>query len=158
MINVLIGMIASGKSTYATQMAEQRYIIVNDDNIVSALHGNHYTRYEPSLKPLYKSIENHIISMAVAMGKNIIIDRGLDVSPLARRRWIALASSLDVECNAIVFRKYAPEFHATRRFKADNRGHAYDYWLRIARFHETLYKHPTVEEGFTKIIEVTQFI
>lgn len=73
MIEVLCGMIASGKSTYCVKKAKEGYVIVNDDSIVNAVHGGVYALYDKSFKPLYKSIEDHILHTAVAMGKHVII-------------------------------------------------------------------------------------
>jgi dephospho-CoA kinase len=76
-IQVLVGMIASGKSTYAKNAARRGVICVNDDAVVNLVHADDYTLYDKSLKILYKSIENHIISMALAMSRTVLVDRGL---------------------------------------------------------------------------------
>jgi dephospho-CoA kinase len=80
MIEVCCGHIASGKSTYCRERADAGWIIINDDSIVSAVHAQNYLLYAEDLKPLYKSIEDHILHTAVAMEKNVVIDRGVDVS------------------------------------------------------------------------------
>lgn len=160
-IYVLVGMIASGKSTYCRQVAKQGRIILNDDAIVNMLHADNYTLYDKNLKLLYKSIENNVISLGLCAGRTVIVDRGLNVSKQGRKRWLALAKSFDVECHAIVLPKDTPEIHAERRFKSDSRGHTYDYWLRVAKHHDSIYSEPTIEEGFdevhpTSYIKLTQ--
>ena len=150
-ISVLVGMIASGKSTYCKQAAKHGSIILNDDAIVKMLHADDYTLYDKKLKLIYKSIENNIISLALCAGRSIIIDRGLNVSKQGRKRWLALAKSFDVECHAIIMPKDTPEVHAERRFKSDGRGHPHEYWSRVANHHESVYSYPTVEEGFNEI-------
>jgi predicted kinase len=152
-IEVLVGMISSGKSTWAKERAREHWIILNDDSIVSAVHAGQYTLYDKSLKPLYKSIEDHILHLALAMGKNVVIDRGVDVSIRSRRRWIAIAKSLDVSIHAVVFERFTAEVHGVRRAAADNRGHTEEYWIGVARAHEARYETPTLEEGFDKIVE-----
>lgn len=151
MIKLLVGMIGSGKSTWCRKAALNGDLVVNDDAIVSMLHGDQYTLYNKKLKPLYKSIESHIVHIAVVMGKNVVIDRGVNVQISARKRFIALAKSLDVKIIAVIFPKQTAQEHATRRFNNDPRGHTLEYWLNVAREHLDVYQKPTLEEGFDAI-------
>lgn len=155
-IYVLVGMIASGKSTYCTESAKEGQIIINDDAIVNLLHANQYNFYDVKLKVLYKSIENHIISTALALNLSVVVDRALNGSKKSRERWISLANSFDVQCEAIVFPKESFEIHAHRRFQSDARGHDLDYWLRVAKIHEEEYEMPSLTEGFTTIRHIPQ--
>jgi predicted kinase len=150
-LQVLVGPIASGKSTYARAAAKSGVICMNDDAIVNMLHADDYTLYDKSLKVLYKSVENHIIGTALAMQRVVMVDRGLNVSVRGRKRWIALANSFDVPCEAIVFKNEGPEVHAQRRAHMDSRGHTFEYWLRVANRHQSEYVEPTLEEGFSAI-------
>ena len=154
-IHVLVGMISSGKSSYCKNAAKGGAVIVNDDSIVNLVHADDYTLYDKSLKILYKSIENHIISLAIALNKLVVVDRGLNVSAKGRKRWVALANSFDVPCEAILFLNEGPEVHAERRAKSDSRGHDYDYWLRVAKAHNSTYSPPTVYEGFDAVHYIT---
>jgi predicted kinase len=153
-IYVLVGMVASGKSTYCRNAAKKGIIILNDDALVNLLHADNYTLYDHKLKILYKSVENNIISLALCLGKDIIIDRGLNISRNGRQRWIALAKSFDVNCEAIVFDRQLPEVHANRRFNSDPRGHTYTYWLNVANDHDKIYWVPNFGEGFNQIHEI----
>lgn len=159
-IYLLVGHIASGKSTYCKNAAKAGFIIINDDSIVNLLHGDDYTLYDKNLKILYKSIESNILSMALAMGKSIVIDRGLNVSIKGRYRYLALAKSYDVECHAIIVPMDTPQVHAKRRTDYDARGHDYDYWLNVAKHHASIYNIPSIEEGFDKIhcLEFSQIL
>jgi hypothetical protein len=148
-------MIASGKSTYARNAAQKGIICMNDDAIVNMLHADDYTLYDTGLKTLYKSVENHVIASALLMGRKVLVDRGLNCSVQGRQRWIALAKSFDVQCEAIVFTNEGPEVHAARRAGADARGHDYDYWLMVAKHHNSQWKYPTFEEGFNSIHHLT---
>lgn len=154
-IFVLCGMIASGKSTFCKNCAKKDQVILNDDSIVNMLHGEEYTLYNASLKILYKSIENQIISTALAIGKKIVIDRGLNVTFRGRKRWIALAKSFDVPIEAIVFKNDGPDVHAQRRTNSDSRGYSYEYWLKVANTHNENYQEPTVAEGFDTIHHIS---
>jgi len=150
-IQVLVGMIASGKSTYAKNIAKAGAIIVNDDSIVNAVHADDYTLYDKKLKVLYKSTENHIISIAASLDRLIVVDRGLNGSINGRQRWLSLARALDMKCEAVVFKNEGPETHAQRRSAGDSRGHSFDYWLKVAKAHNSDYSEPTVAEGFDSV-------
>ena len=148
---VLVGMIASGKSTYCNNAAKSGQIIINDDGIVTLVHGGDYTLYSEDLKVLYKTIENNILGTALAMGRSVVIDRGVNISIKGRQRWLSLANSLDVPCEAISFHNEGPEVHAERRAKNDGRGHDYDYWLKVAEAHDKVYSFPDFKEGFSAV-------
>jgi predicted kinase len=150
-MEILIGLIASGKSTYAKRRAKEGAIVVCDDSIVSAVHANDYTLYKPELKVLYKSIENLIIGLGTALGRDIIIDSGRNVSGSARKRWIAIARSLDLHCKATMFPRANIEVHAMRRFESDHRGHTLEYWIDVVKKHNEVYTIPYRTEGFDEI-------
>lgn len=151
-VEFLVGMIASGKSTYAKKRAEQGALIINDDAIVNALHANSYTAYTDDLKTLYKAIEMTIFHHGIALGRDIIVDRP-NFMPSTRRRYIEVAKSLDVkEIMAIVMPLDSLVAHASRRATADGRGHDFDYWKKVVDYHHSLLVQPTIDEGFTKIV------
>lgn len=150
-IIVLVGQIASGKSTYSRMLAQRGCVIVNDDAIVSAVHGGDYALYNKSFKPLYKSVENHIAATALAMKRNVVVDRGVNIRRDSRARWVSLAKSFDVECEAVVFPMETPIIHAYRRFTHDPRGHDVIYWHQVARSHADDYVEPDATEGFSTI-------
>ena len=74
-VEILVGFIASGKSTYSKHRASQGAIVINDDAIVNAVHSNIYELYDKNLKPLYKAVENTILEMALALNRDVVIDR-----------------------------------------------------------------------------------
>lgn len=155
MITMLIGPIASGKSTLCKKWARDGKIIINDDSIVNAMHAGIYGLYKEECKPLYKSIENHILCMAIGMGLDVVIDRPCHTKA-SRLRYTMLAKSLDTKVMAILTKRESPEVHANRRAKYNDRGHGYDYWLGVAEKHEELWEPPTLDEGFEWIMEDTR--
>lgn len=154
-LQVLVGMVASGKSSYCRNAAREGVICMNDDAIVNMLHSDDYTLYSEQLKVLYKSIENHVVSTAIAMNRMVIVDRGLSMSVRGRSRWVALARSFDIPCEAIIFQNEGPLVHARRRADVDARGHDYDYWLKVANRHHSEWTEPTMAEGFDVIHNVS---
>lgn len=155
MIECLVGTIASGKSTYCKQRANQGAVIINDDAIVEAVHAGNYKLYSKELKPLYKSVETQIFLSAVALGKDIVIDRGLSLTRNSRLRWIGLAKSFDQIILARIFKFELPYIHAKRRFDSDSRGLPFIYWWNVALQHTSIYEEPSYDEGFERIIHGT---
>jgi predicted kinase len=152
MLEILIGNIASGKSTYCLKRAKEGAVILNDDAIVNGLHCDQYDLYNKKLKPLYKSVENQIVITALALGHDVIVDRGLNLTPKNRRRFIGLGHSMDSEVVAVVFAFMSPDVHADRRKNHDLRNHTYEYWLEVAKTFDEKYVQPEVSEGFDRII------
>lgn len=153
MIELLCGTIASGKSSYCKQRAKAGAIIINDDSIVEALHAGNYKLYSKELKPLYKAVETQIFLSAVALGRDVIIDRGLSLTKSSRKRWIGLAKSFDQTIIARIFKFDLPYEHAKRRFNSDNRGLDFIYWWNVALCHTAVYQKPTIDEGFDNVLE-----
>lgn len=152
-VQLLVGPIASGKSTYARNAAAKGMVIINDDALVEALHGGNYGLYDKNLKPLYKQTENTILTTAVALGKSVVVDRGTNNSIESRRRWIGLANSLDCPVVAIVFPDEGAAVQAERRAAADGRGHGFDYWYRVAKNHIFYGSDPVTDEGFDEVLK-----
>jgi predicted kinase len=155
-VQILVGPVASGKSTYSRNAAQRGMVIVNDDAIVMAIHAGHYQLYDQSAKPLYKAVENTILQTAVALGRSVVVDRGTNNRPDSRRRWIGLAHSLDLPVVAVVFPDEGPEVHARRRFESDGRGASYEEWLKVAQHHADVGEPVNFysDEGFDEVVTV----
>lgn len=151
-VELLVGPVASGKSTYSRKRAKEGFIIINDDAIVNALHCNFYNLYNKELKPLYKIVENTILQTSLSMGKSVVIDRP-NYSVEMRRRYIAISNSLDIPVIGVKFKDEGAKEHASRRVKSDSRGVTLEYWIDVYNNHKKLYKEPDLSEGFTDIID-----
>lgn len=154
-IQLLCGGIASGKSSYCRNAAKAGYVICNDDAIVNLIHGGEYTLYNKEFKSLYKTIENTIVNSAILFGKTVVIDSGRNVNKSRRKRFTSWAKAFGVQCEAIVFKREAPEVHAKRRFDSDNRGRSYEWWLNVAQEHHRKYTRPYKHEGFCQVYEIS---
>lgn len=152
-IEVLVGMIASGKSTYAAKRAKEGAVIVNDDAIVLAVHGGDYSLYDEKLKKLYKAIQLNMITSAILRGRDVVVD-STNRTVKTRQRYLRLAESFDVPCVAVVFPRESEEVHARRRVESDARGLTYVTWLDVAKKHAVNYVAPTEGEGFHEIRRV----
>lgn len=152
-IELLVGEIASGKSTYAKKRAREGAVIVNDDAVVTAVHGGDYTLYNDSFRCIYKNVGLTIIGTAMALGKDVIIDK-TNLTVVQRKKYIGLAESYNAESWAIVFPSEDYKIHAQRRYDADSRGVSLEQWVRVARGHAEKYQEPCTNEGFAGIVNI----
>lgn len=132
MLELLCGMIASGKSIYARKRADQGALIVCHDDLTEGLHGEY--RYEPGLRDLYRGMMLEMARLATVAGRDVILDR-THLTRESRKLWVDAARSWQVPIVAIEFPVYDPAIHAQRRFTADPRGRSFDQWLEVARHH-----------------------
>ena len=151
MIELLVGNIASGKSTWSKKRAKDGAIILNDDAIVMAVHGGNYRLYDRNLKDLYKGLEDVAIHLALAKGRDVVIDRPC-MSRMTRLHYVSIAKRLDVPIVAVTFDRATPAEHARRRFESDSRGTDYEKWLEVATHMDKIYQEPGYAEGFDNIV------
>ncbi len=157
-IELLVGMIASGKSTYARKRADEGALVVSHDDLTQMLHARY--RYEQGLRDVYRRMEEALALHAIKAGRDVVIDR-THLTLESRKRWIELArreSPFTVPILAVVFPIESPLDHAGRRFETDPRGRSDEDWLRVAEHH---YKQAQAEpisqwEGFDAILNITQ--
>jgi hypothetical protein len=159
-VEVLCGMIASGKTTYARQRARQGALIVSHDDLTEMLHGEY--RYEQGLRECYRQMEERIAYCGLFHGCDVIIDR-THLTRESRKRWIdfaavrGVASLNKIPVVAVVFPIESPKVHAGRRFEVDPRGRSYEEWLQVACHHsDQAEAEPLSEdEGFAEIVRMT---
>jgi len=154
-IILLVGNIASGKSTLTRKYAAKGYLVINDDALVSAIHGGDDEAYDKKLKPLYKAVEECIISHAAALERSIVIDRP-NMSISNRRRYIGMAQSRDMSVRVIVMPMQDVLTHAKRRHHTDCRGLTLTAWTKAATRIADGYKAPSLNEGIDQICYLSE--
>lgn len=153
MIEVLVGMIASGKSTYAKHRADAGAIVISHDDLTEGFHACY--RYEQELRAQYRESEEAIARIFLAAGRDIVVDR-THLTKESRGRWIDFARNFGmvrgivISVVAVVFPVVAPNLHAVRRHRADTRGRSYADWLKVATHHYEQYQAEPIsnDEGF----------
>lgn len=164
-LEVLVGLIASGKSTYARKRADEGAMIVCHDDLTEMLHGRY--RYEQANRELYRRMEESLAREALLAGKDVVIDR-THLTRESRRRWIRFANEIGetfrlayggnepVPVVAVVFPIVTAYEHAARRYDHDNRGRPFAEWFKVALHHEGQMKAEPLEivEGFDEIVRI----
>jgi predicted kinase len=142
---VLVGMIASGKSTWSRAAAEDGTIVVNDDALTLALHAGHY-KFERKHLAAKKLIMHHMVRIFLERGCNVIVDAP-NYDSHSRRLWVELGKLLGAHVVFVVFDRQGPFTHAQRRFIADARGLTFEKWLEVAVEHNRHWEPPLATEG-----------
>lgn len=166
-IEVLVGMIASGKTTYARKRAKQGAIIVSHDDLTEMMHGEY--RYSPALRQFYRDGEEALVGVAVRHGLDVVIDR-THLTSESRRRWTTFPTrAIDIMVHpekpilvAVEFPRVGAREHVLRRFQRDDRGRTFDDWLAVAEHHaaqadaEPFGKDAAMAEGFHEYVRMPE--
>jgi hypothetical protein len=143
-LEVLIGMIASGKSTYARARADAGALVICHDDLTEMLHARY--RYEAELRDMYRAMMTELAELALLAGRDVVIDR-THLTRESRAVWVSFRKEWDVrqgdessqwapvELVGVTFPTDLPERHALRRWRENNRGRTYDVWLDVTRHH-----------------------
>jgi hypothetical protein len=161
-IEILVGMIASGKSTYARERARQGALVVSHDDLTAMLHAEY--RYEQELRGFYRKLEEAIAVEAIVAGRDVLIDR-THLTRESRARWVAfknnamlpLDSWRDLSVVAVTFPIWPAHVHATRRYEADARGRTFLEWHKVALHHAEQAQTEPLDwraEGFSEAKEI----
>jgi predicted kinase len=155
MIECLVGMVGSGKSTYARKRADQGALVVSHDDLTRMLHGGR-GRYEPGLRQCYRDMLGHVVVSGFAAGRDVIVDR-THLTRESRQYWVDLGRFLKIACVAVAFPIYDAEMHATRRYSADPRDRTFAKWLEVAEHHaaQAALEPLGADEGFARILDVS---
>ena len=149
-IEMLVGPIASGKSTYCLQRGKEGAIVINDDSLLTSIHGGNYM-YQKDLITLYKHLEMMILHSAVSMGRDVVIDK-TNLTKARRIRYVGIAKSLEIPIFALVFKDYGVHVHVSRRMAHDTRGYPREKWVYVYQEHAKNFEPVSTDEGFHEII------
>jgi predicted kinase len=152
-LKILVGNIASGKSTYSREQGKWGAVIIDRDALLMMLHGNDYTGYNHTLKPMYKDMENFLIRNALSYGRTVILDR-TNMDKARRSRFIQFGKQAHAKVECYVFPMEPADVHARRRFESDARGYPLHRWQEVAARFASEYEQPTYDEGFDSIFNV----
>lgn len=160
-LEILVGMIGSGKSTYAKRRASEGTLVVCHDALCMMLHANTLggCGYEESLREIYQRMQESLAWHGLSAGYDVIIDR-THLTRESRARWLRWAdnrNSLRAPKTPVIAVAFpwagSAQAHAVRRFNADPRGRSFEEWLKVAEHHAAQARseplHP--DEGFDRI-------
>lgn len=140
-LTLMVGLPASGKSTYSKQLVDENTILLSSDTIRKELLGKEtdQTQNELVFTTLYSRAREALLS-----DKNVIID-ATNVSVRDRKRVLENFGDLSISRHAIVIQ--TPISECIKRDKQRARSVGAYVVRKYARFYQT----PTKDEGFNKI-------
>lgn len=149
-LSLLIGNIGSGKSTLASKLSLKGDVVVNMDALQAMFAAGAYDRYDNAKKEVYHKTENVAIESALEAGLSVVIDR-TNIDRKRRENFIRIGQKYGAE---IVAYDFGPgEHRLLERRQMNGRGVPSETWRRVFDFMKKSYEAPTLEEGFSQIIE-----
>lgn len=145
---IFTGNVGCGKSTLATRLAEQGYVIINGDLITAMVQGGNYGAYDPNKKPIYHAIERAGIATALCNNFSVVVDRtNMKVSD--RARYVEVGRLYGAIVNSYCWGPGKPE--DLKRRLNDPKGIPEKQWEEVFDYMGGSYEKPCREEGFNLI-------
>lgn len=144
-LELLVGSIASGKSTWTRMRADQAWLTVNNDTLVRSMHGGEYA-WDLQVPGLVELLAEQIITAAAAASRSVIVDN-TNRTRQQRAAIVRHGREMGMQVKIVLFPRESAEVHAERRFRSDPRGCTYEYWLEVARKIETEWEDPGTDEA-----------
>lgn len=144
---VLVGLPASGKSTWAEQQKFENTVLVNTDKHVEAFakaHNQTYSEVFTDYMPQAIGLMMDEVREAVAEGKNIIWDQ---TSTTRASRVRKFNHTMNYKKVAVIFRTPEPEEHKRRLASRPGKEIPIDVLAQMSE----QWEEPTLEEGFDEI-------
>ena len=151
-LNLMIGNIGTGKSTIARKLAFQGSAVFNMDSFQEMLSGGEYARYDPKKRDVYTTGENETIRAALKSGLDVCVDRtNMDLK--RRERFIQIGKEYGAKI--VAYHLGVGDRAKCLANRAKNpRGVPMTVWGQVYDKMVADYVPPTLDEGFSEIIEV----
>ena len=145
-LQILVGNIGAGKTTYCKQKTREGYVIISKDDIRYSIGAGTYTfnfDYEPAI--------NLIILMMVidfmAIGVPVIIDE-TNMNKASRYYYLQFANIYKYKKIAVIFKKLSMKESVARRLNKNHGETTEEVWKEVWERFNFIYEAPTKEEGF----------
>lgn len=151
-VTVLVGNIASGKSSYLEDNADSA--IISRDCIRKQFANTideDYIYDEYLERIIHSMIEELMHGLCYIGTVDIIIDE-TNMTKEGRRMFIEIAKSYRYKTKAIVFPDLGEDIHIKRRLKDNHGDISEETWREVYREKKERYEVPYLEEGFDDII------
>lgn len=154
---LLIGPPGVGKTTFCSSHMNERDVRISMDDLQQMMGGDRYTNYRPELKNIYKNAELSMMKDALMAGHDVWLDR-TNMDRSRRKRYILVADILAAaNVRAVNFMAFTPphvNWLLDRRMLV-SRGVPEEQWKDVIEKMLAAYEVPTLDEGFSHIIDVT---
>lgn len=149
-IQILIGNIGSGKTTYCKQKAKEGYLIISKDDVRYSIGAGKYI-FNPNLEHAIDcSIKTKIFWMGFEDVNLIIDETNMDIE--TRQWYIHNAKLRDAKIIGVVFPKISKNESVKRRLSSNHGNTSKETWEEVWERKNEIYEEPTKDEGFNEII------
>lgn len=147
---LLIGNIASGKSTISKKFSKIGFSCVSSDGIRYMLHPDEYV-FNPEEEYAVHSIESAAIKSLMDLGFDVLVDDAGN-SILNRRKWMMeLAELSGYKVVAVIMPTLSKSASAKRRLRNNHGGYDKKRWEEVYEMFQKTNCPPTKKEGFHAI-------
>ena len=117
---VMVGNIASGKSTYIKDLVKKGYVVVCKDGIRYSLGGGEYI-FNPKYEPGIHEATMKLFVRLLLEGENIVIDE-TNMTVKTRKPYMIHARMTDYKITAVITKKTTLKTALSRKKKANKPG------------------------------------
>ena len=149
---LLIGNIASGKSTLSKEYAEKGYVVVSRDAIRYMVGAGEYV-FNPDLEPVIKTGTQALLEKFLEDELCIVYDE-VNVCESLRQPTIELAKKYGYTITAVVLPRISKKKSVNRRVKDPHGTDDRDVWNTVWTNFNLMFQFPTLAEGIDEIIEL----
>jgi predicted kinase len=149
---LLIGNIASGKSTKAKELAKQGYTIISRDAIRYMIGAGEYI-FNPDLEPTIKKATHELLKKFLEDDVRVVYDE-TNVNQALRSSTIEIAKEYGYKVIAVVMPRLSKRKSVNRRVKDPHGSDDRDIWNMVWTNFDSIYEEPTIEEGIDEIIQL----
>lgn len=149
-MSIFVGNIGSGKSILAHKLAFQGSVVFNMDSFQQMVSGGQYGAYDVAKKEIYHAAEEITIRKALEAGLSVVVDR-TNIDRKRRERFISIGKEYGAHIAAYDWGA-GNSANIHNRLKAP-RGVPARQWLEVYQTMQKYYEPPSLEEGFSEIIE-----
>lgn len=150
---VLVGNIASGKTTLAKEYVDKGYVCITRDGLRYSIGCGNYI-FNLKYEPVVFKTELFLLEEFMKLGINIIIDE-VGINNSHRARYLALATYYKYKTTAMILPEITKEEALRRRAKQNTHGNqSTKVWDKVWDKFNAAYHRPSKEEGFDRVVYV----
>lgn len=150
-MQILIGNIGSGKSTYCKEKVKEEYIIISKDDLRYSIGAGNYIfnlNYEQSIS---NCMLEFFHSLSQLNDIKIIIDE-TNMDKESRKFYLYWGKYYKYTKIAMIFPSLTKEESVKRRLQSNHGNTSKEVWDEVWERKNTIYEEPTKEEGFDIIM------
>lgn len=145
-IEILIGNIGAGKSTYCRQKVKEGYIVLSKDSVRYMFGAGSYVWNEKLELAIHRGMMC-MLAWLMSTNADVIIDE-TNMDKKSREEQLHCAVIYKYKATAVIFPKFSKEVSVGRRLSSNHGDASKEVWEEVWERKNSVYEKPTYEEGF----------